>query len=220
MLGLDGDLDAVVLALGYKLFSSAATRKRRRSSAKYLPERSRDLRPATLPQRRRHPKNINLRHVDCLAALTRGYVNMKVSDILQIKGSKVKTVPPDTSARELSVRLHAEQIGAMLVSSDGRTIAGIVSERDLAYAVAAHGSDLPALAVSRLMTKAVVVCSPDDTVTHVMKLMTQLRIRHVPVKDGDQLVGIVSIGDVLKHRLDELELEANVMRDYAVAARH
>jgi CBS domain-containing protein len=108
----------------------------------------------------------------------------------------------------------------MLVSGDGRTIDGIVSERDLAYAIAAHGSDLPALAVWRLMTKAVVVCSPDDTITHVMKLMTQLRVRHLPVKDGDRLVGIVSIGDVLKHRLDELELEANVMRDYAVAARH
>lgn len=144
---------------------------------------------------------------------------MKVSDILQIKGSKVKTVTPDTSARELSVRLHAEQIGAMLVSGDGRTIDGIVSERDLAYGIAAYGSDLPVLSVSRLMTKAVVVCSPDDTITHVMKLMTQLRVRHVPVKDCDQLVGIVSIGDILKHRLDELELEANVMRDYAVAAR-
>jgi CBS domain-containing protein len=145
---------------------------------------------------------------------------MKVSDILKIKGSNVKTVTPDTSARELSAQLRAEQIGAMLVSGDGRTIDGIVSERDLAYAIAAHGSDVPALAVWRLMTKAVVVCSPDDTITHIMKLMTQLRVRHVPVKDGDRLVGIVSIGDVLKHRLDELELEANVMRDYAVAARH
>jgi CBS domain-containing protein len=74
---------------------------------------------------------------------------MKVSDILQIKGSKVKTITPDTSARELSVRLHAEQIGAMIVSGDGLTIDGIFSERDLAYAIAAHGRDLPALAVSR-----------------------------------------------------------------------
>jgi CBS domain-containing protein len=145
---------------------------------------------------------------------------MKVSGILQIKGSKVKTVTPDTSARELSVRLHAERIGAMIVTSDGRTIDGIVSERDLAYGLAAHGSELPAVPVSRLMAKIVVVCSPEDSITHVMKLMTQRRVRHVPVKEGDQLVGIISIGDVLKHRLDELELEANVMRDYAVAARH
>jgi predicted transcriptional regulator len=69
------------------------------------------------------------------------------------------------------------------------------------------------------MTKVVVVCSPEDSITDVMKLMTQRRIRHLPVKQGDQLVGIISIGDVLKHRLDEVELEANVMRDYAVAAR-
>ncbi|HEY6670356.1 MAG TPA: CBS domain-containing protein, partial [Methyloceanibacter sp.] len=88
------------------------------------------------------------------------------------------------------------------------------------YGLAAHGNELPTLTVSMLMTKAVVVCSPEDTVTHLMKLMTQQRVRHVPVKDGDHLVGIVSIGDILKHRLDELELEANVMRDYAVAARH
>ena len=144
---------------------------------------------------------------------------MKVSDILQIKGSVVKTVRPDTSARELSVQLRAEQIGAMIVSSDGRSIDGIVSERDLAYALAAHGNELPTLSVSRLMTKVVVVCSPEDSITHVMKLMTQRRVRHLPVKEGDQLVGIISIGDVLKHRLDELELEANVLRDYAVAAR-
>jgi CBS domain-containing protein len=145
-----------------------------------------------------------------------GFV-VKVSDILQIKGSAVKTIAPDASARELSVRLHAEQIGAMVVSTDGNSIDGLVSERDIAYAVAAHGSELSTL--PRLMTKVVIVCSPEDSIIHVMKLMTQKRIRHLPVKKGDQLVGIVSIGDFLKHRLDELELEANVMRDYAVAAR-
>ena len=144
---------------------------------------------------------------------------MKVSDIIQTKGSVVKTVRPESSARELSVRLHAEQIGAMVVSSDGKSIEGIVTERDLAYGLAAHGSDLPTIAISRLMTKVVVVCSPEDSITYAMKLMTQRRVRHLPVKQGDQLVGIISIGDVLKHRLDELELEANVMRDYAVAAR-
>jgi CBS domain-containing protein len=144
---------------------------------------------------------------------------MKVSGIIQTKGSVVKTVRPESSARELSVRLHAEQIGAMVVSSDGKSIEGIVTERDLAYGLAAHGSDLPTIAISRLMTKVVVVCSPEDSITYAMKLMTQRRVRHLPVKQGDQLVGIISIGDVLKHRLDELELEANVMRDYAVAAR-
>ena len=144
---------------------------------------------------------------------------MKVSDVLQTKAAGVKTITPDTSARELSVRLHAEQIGAMVVSRDGRSVDGMVSERDLAYGLAAHGSALPMLPVSRLMTKIVLACSPDDSIIHAMKLMTQRRIRHLPVMKGGQLVGIISIGDVLKHRLDELELEANVMRDYAVAAR-
>ena len=144
---------------------------------------------------------------------------MKVSDIIQTKSSVVKTVRPEASARELSVRLHADQIGAMVVSDDGKSIDGIVTERDLAYGLAEHGSALPTIAVSKLMTKIVLVCSPDDSITHVMKLMTQRRVRHLPVREGADLVGIISIGDVLKHRLDELELEANVMRDYAVAAK-
>lgn len=144
---------------------------------------------------------------------------MKVADIIRIKGSVVKTVTPDMTALELSEQLRAEQIGAMVVSHDGRSIDGIISERDLAYALAAHGSELSRIAVSKLMTRVVVVCSPEDSITDVMKLMTQRRIRHLPVKDGDHLVGIISIGDVLKHRLGEVELEANVLRDYAIAAR-
>ena len=145
---------------------------------------------------------------------------MKVADILRIKGSVVKTVAPHEIALLLSGQLRAEQIGALVVSTDGNSIDGIVSERDLAYGLATHGARLPTIPISELMTKAVVVCSPEDSVTDVMKLMTQRRIRHVPVKDGDQLVGIISIGDVLKHRLGELQVEANVLRDYAAAARH
>ena len=144
---------------------------------------------------------------------------MKVADILQIKGSVVKTVPPHETALLLSGQLRAEQIGALVVSTDGNSIEGIVSERDLAYGLATYGSRLPTIPVSQLMTKAVIVCSPEDNVTDVTKLMTQRRIRHLPVKDGDQLVGIISIGDVLKHRLSELQVEAGVLRDYAVAAR-
>jgi CBS domain-containing protein len=145
---------------------------------------------------------------------------MKVADILRIKGSVVKTVAPHETALLLSGYLRANQIGALVVSTDGNSIDGIVSERDLAYGLATHGVRLPTIPISELMTKAVVVCSPEDSVTDVMKLMTQRRIRHVPVKDGDQLVGIISIGDVLKHRLGELQLEANVLRDYAAVARH
>jgi CBS domain-containing protein len=147
-------------------------------------------------------------------------LTMKIADILRSKGSIVKTVAPHETALLLSGKLRAAQIGALVVSSDGNSIEGIVSERDLAYGLATYGARLPTIPVSELMTKAVVVCSPEDSITDVMKLMTQRRIRHVPVKDGDQLVGIVSIGDILKHRLGELQVEANVLRDYAAAARH
>ena len=145
---------------------------------------------------------------------------MKVADILRIKGSVVKTVAPHETALLISGHLRAAQIGALVVSTDGNSIDGIVSERDLAYGLATHGARLPTIPISELMTKAVVVCSPEDSITDVMKMMTQRRVRHVPVKDGDQLVGIISIGDVLKHRLGELQLEANVLRDYAAVARH
>ena len=85
--------------------------------------------------------------------------------------------------------------------------------------MAAHGSKLPRVTVERLMTKVVVVCSPEDSIAEVMSVMTQRRIRHLPVKSGDRLVGIISSGDVLKHRLGEMQLEANVLRDYAIARR-
>src|SRR6476619_46318 len=136
---------------------------------------------------------------------------MKVADVLRIKGSVVKTVPPHETALLLSGQMRAEQIGALVVSRDGNSIEGIVSERDLAYGLATYGGRLPTIRISELMTKAVAVCSPEDSVTDVMKLMTMRRIRHVPVKDGDQLVGIISIGDVLKHRLGELEVEADAL---------
>jgi CBS domain-containing protein len=144
---------------------------------------------------------------------------MKVADILQSKGPAVKTVRPDVTALELSEQLRAERIGAMIVSADGASIDGIISERDLAYGLAAHGSKLPRVTVERLMTKVVVVCSPEDSIAEVMSVMTQRRIRHLPVKSGDRLVGIISSGDVLKHRLGEMQLEANVLRDYAIARR-
>jgi CBS domain-containing protein len=144
---------------------------------------------------------------------------MKVADILRSKGPAVQTVRPDETALELSEHLRAEHIGAMIVSTDGATIDGIISERDLAYGLAAHGSNLPRIAVEKLMTKVVIVCSPEDSIAEVMGVMTQKRIRHLPVKDSHQLVGIISIGDVLKHRLGEMQLEANVLRDVAIASR-
>jgi CBS domain-containing protein len=144
---------------------------------------------------------------------------MKVADILKTKGSAVKTVRPDETAKVFAEHLRNERIGAMIVSHDGSTLEGIISERDLAYGLAAYGDRLPSMRVSELMTRLVILCTPEDTIAEVMTVMTQRRIRHLPVKDGGRLVGIISIGDVLKHRLGEMQLEANVLRDVAIARR-
>lgn len=144
---------------------------------------------------------------------------MKVADILKTKGAAVKTVRPDETAKDFAEHLKDERIGAMIVTDDGSSLDGIISERDLAYGLAVYGDKISAMRVSELMTRAVIVCAPEDTIAEVMTVMTQRRIRHLPVKDGDQLVGIISSGDVLKHRLGEVEMEANVLRDVAIARR-
>lgn len=142
---------------------------------------------------------------------------MHVADILKAKGSKVLTVHPDLSITFLAQRLRMERIGALVVSETGDTADGIISERDVAHGLAEFGAEVLRRTAADLMTKAVVTCSPSDTIAQVAKVMTDRRIRHMPVTEGRRLVGIISIGDVVKHRLDELELEANVMRDYAIA---
>jgi CBS domain-containing protein len=144
---------------------------------------------------------------------------MHVSDILRAKGTKVVTVRPDQSIAHCAQRLRLERIGAMIVSASGATVEGIISERDIVYGLAVHGAAVMTMTVADLMTKNVVTCGPDDTISHVSRVMTQRRIRHLPVMDEQRLAGIVSVGDVVKHRLDELELETNVLRDYAVS-RH
>ena len=144
---------------------------------------------------------------------------MKVANILQAKGSAVKTITANATVRELSQRLKADAVGAMVVVADGSRLAGIISERDVARALSEHGAALPGLKVSELMTKSVVTCAPDDSIANISKIMTQRRIRHLPVLVGGDLVGLVSIGDVVKFRMDEMQLEANVLRDYAIAKR-
>ncbi|MGZ8323634.1 MAG: CBS domain-containing protein [Rhodoplanes sp.] len=144
---------------------------------------------------------------------------MKVADILKGKSTAVMTVQPTLTIGALAQRLRSAGVGVMIVTSDGQTLDGIISERDIAYGLAAHGAALPSLKVSDLMTRAVITCSLQDTVVDVAKVMTMRRIRHLPVKDGAKLVGVVSIGDVLKSRISEIELEANVLRDIAIASR-
>jgi CBS domain-containing protein len=144
---------------------------------------------------------------------------MRVSDILKAKGATVHSVRRDETVEHLAHRLRAEGVGAMIVSDNGATVDGIVSERDIVLGLTEHGGDVLSRKVADLMTKPAVTCAPDDTLAHVAKVMTQRRIRHLPVLDAGRLAGIVSIGDVVKHRMDELEMESNVLRDYAVS-RH
>lgn len=144
---------------------------------------------------------------------------MKVQDILQEKGRRVVTVPPSATLQTLAQLLKLERVGAIIVSQDGKTIEGIISERDLAWGFAEHGADLVNMHVTDIMTRSVVTCSPDDAIASIAKIMTDRRLRHVPVRSNDELVGVVSIGDVVKHRLDEMRLEADVLRDYATGHR-
>ena len=145
---------------------------------------------------------------------------MNVVSILGVKGAAVVTIGDGASLADAVLTLRDNRIGAIVVSNDGQHIDGIVSERDIVRALAAGDGRVVERRVAEIMTREVTTCSPTDPVKSLMELMTHQRIRHLPVVANGVLVGIVSIGDVLKHRLDELELEANVMRDYAVAARH
>jgi CBS domain-containing protein len=140
---------------------------------------------------------------------------MKVVDILASKGSVVITIKPSESVAALSRLLRERRIGAAIVSNDGRTIDGVISERDVAFGLSVHKADLHTLLVSALMTKAVITCSPDDDVAKVASTMLSRNIRHVPVHDGKGLVGMVSIRDVLKVRLDELQRETAQLRSLA-----
>ncbi|MGI9407856.1 MAG: CBS domain-containing protein [Hyphomicrobiaceae bacterium] len=142
---------------------------------------------------------------------------MIVADILQAKGDNVVTVRPTETLSILAHRLRLERVGALVVSTNGKRIDGIISERDVVHAFAEHGTDLDELCVSDVMTRTVTTCSPKDTIADISGIMTKRRIRHLPVVENDTLVGIVTVGDVVKHRLDEMQLEANVLRDYAIA---
>jgi CBS domain-containing protein len=128
---------------------------------------------------------------------------LTVANILKITGLDVTTIAPGDTMQKFAELLKDKRIGATIVSKDGVKIDGIISERDLAYGLASHGGKLPGMKVQQLMTKSVVSCEPEDSIEHVMNLMTQRRIRHLPVKDGEKLIGIISISDVVKLHLTE-----------------
>ncbi len=139
---------------------------------------------------------------------------MLADQILGRKGRDVSTVPPDTTVRAVAEAMAAANVGALVVSTDGSTLTGIVSERDIVRRLADDGPDLLDRPVSELMKSDVHTCTGSDNVDDLMHLMTEHRIRHLPVVDDGALVGIISIGDVVKTRVDELETEKEQLVDY------
>ena len=144
---------------------------------------------------------------------------MNIEHILDSKGRSVETVRPDATIDFALHRLTALGIGTLVVSADGARLEGVLSERDVIRALARHGPRLLELRVEAVISKTVPVCSPMTTIKDAMAEMTRTRQRHLPVVKDGRLAGIVSIGDVVKFRLDEMELEASILRDAYIAGR-
>ena len=142
---------------------------------------------------------------------------MLVSDVLGGKGKTVATVTSDATVGSAVADLVRHRVGALVVSPDGRHIEGIVSERDIVQHLSELHNDLLAESVASIMSTSVRVCSSTDDVESIMNLMTEHRIRHVPGVEADELVGIISIGDVVKSRIQELEKDRNELMEYITA---
>ena len=139
---------------------------------------------------------------------------MRITEVLRRKGDTVVTITPDRTVRELLALLGEHRIGALVVSEDGRHVAGIVSERDIVRRLPSDGDVVLDAQVSTIMTVEVYSCSREDSVEDLMSAMTERRIRHVPILVDGELVGIVSIGDLVKHRLAELQAERDQLTAY------
>lgn len=139
---------------------------------------------------------------------------MTVESILRIKGTEVTTARPDESIRSIAKTLAARRIGAIVISRDGHKVDGILSERDVVRLIAESGDAALDAPVETMMTRTVVTCGRRDGIESVMATMTARRIRHVPVVEDGALAGIISIGDVVKSRLEEVEHEAQSLREY------
>ena len=142
---------------------------------------------------------------------------MTVSRIINEKGRDVVTAAPDASLAVIAATLTEKRIGAVMVVEDD-AIHGIVSERDIVRAVAKHGGDGLSMLAGEWMTANVVTCKPEDTINEVMQKMTTGRFRHLPVVENGKLAGIVSIGDVVKRRIEDVEREAEQIREYIATA--
>ena len=141
---------------------------------------------------------------------------MNVESILREKGTDVATIEPEASVKRAADWLYARNIGALVVTR-GNSILGVISEREIVHALSQYGEQVASMPIKEIMRHGLVTVAPEDDLNRVMKLMTRHRVRHMPVLRDGKLSGIISIGDVVKHRLDDLELEANVLRDAYIA---
>jgi CBS domain-containing protein len=143
---------------------------------------------------------------------------MKVSDILAAKGGSVVSIEPTAKLHAAAKLLSARKIGALLILGAGGRLAGILSERDIVRVIADKGASALDLPVGQAMTREVTTCAEDDTCAEIMERMTTGKFRHLPVLRDSTLVGLVSIGDVVKQRVEEIERESEAMRDYIQTA--
>jgi predicted transcriptional regulator len=141
---------------------------------------------------------------------------MNVENILTQKGTDVATIGSEASIKRAADWLRAKNIGALVVAKDDAVL-GIISERDIVRAFSQYGEAIASMPVKDIMTHGLITVAPGDDLNGVMRLMTRRRVRHLPVLRNGKLVGIISIGDVVKRRLDDLELETNVLRDVFIA---
>jgi CBS domain-containing protein len=142
---------------------------------------------------------------------------MTIANVLRSKGSGVETITADARVMDAVQRLGAKRIGALPVVEEGR-IAGIMSERDVIYCLRDHGSEVLDWPVSRVMSSPAITVDSSMDVLAALALMTQKRIRHLPVVEGGEIRGLVSIGDLVKHRMERIEAEAEAMRAYIQSA--
>jgi CBS domain-containing protein len=142
---------------------------------------------------------------------------MAISSILRGKGQEVVSLGPDSTVADVVALLVQRRIGALLVIEQNEPV-GIVSERDIVRCLCAHGASALQLRVREVMTAPLITISPDDSIPSAMELMTDRRIRHLPVLDSGRLVGLVSIGDLVKRRIEEAEQEAVALKDYIATA--
>jgi CBS domain-containing protein len=142
---------------------------------------------------------------------------MTIAAILSFKGSEVATIGADNRVSEAVASLGERRIGALPVV-EGDQIVGIMSERDVIYCLRDHGAEVLDWPVSRVMTSPAITAEPATPILSALGLMTERRIRHLPVAEGGRLIGIVSIGDLVKYRMDRIEAEANAMRSYIQSA--